>query len=154
LLFENEKARESFEGLGLALNLLERMEAPEPELIWESLAPFLADAAGNTHRELGVAQAEGCRVRLRQALEPWPLVGDVASQEGGTTRLVDSSTTRLELSLRPPKAEPVSQAPAATSGRYLLFPLGIPNALSDRYATRCRNRGPSNTRAIAYRLLP
>jgi hypothetical protein len=42
---------------------------------------------------------------------------------GGTTRLVDSSTTRLELSLRPPKAEPVSQAPAATSGRYLLFPL-------------------------------
>jgi uncharacterized protein (DUF2126 family) len=218
----DEKARESFEGLGLALSLLEQMEAPEPELIWESLAPFLADAAGNTHRseinveklwspllphrgrlglvefrpfrmapspeantalaallravvamlaggyrpgplvdwgaalhdrftlpfhlrkdlirvledlaragvglglavqavlleqthrELGVAQAEGCRVRLRQALEPWPLVGDVASQERGTTRLVDSSTTRLELSLRP-----LSGLPQDLDGWYL-----------------------------------
>jgi uncharacterized protein (DUF2126 family) len=35
---------------------------------------------------------------LRPALEFWPLVGDVASQERATARLVDASTQRWELS--------------------------------------------------------
>lgn len=42
----------------------------------------------------------GVRLELRRAIEFWPLVGDVASQEGGGSRLVDSSTARLELRLR------------------------------------------------------
>jgi len=48
---------------------------------------------------LGVAEFEGCRLRLEQALEFWPLLGDVASQEGGGSRLVDASTSRLQVLL-------------------------------------------------------
>src|SRR5690606_23398665 len=36
---------------------------------------------------------------LRHALEFWPLVGDVASQERASARVVDASTQRLELAL-------------------------------------------------------
>lgn len=44
----------------------------------------------------------GCKLELRRALEFWPLLGDAASPEqGGTSRLVDSSTKRVELRLRP-----------------------------------------------------
>jgi uncharacterized protein (DUF2126 family) len=48
---------------------------------------------------LGVTDFEGCRLRLEQALEFWPLVGDVASQESGGSRLVDASTSRLQVLL-------------------------------------------------------
>lgn len=44
----------------------------------------------------------GSTLELRRALEFWPLLGDAASPEqGGTSRLVDSSTKRVELRLRP-----------------------------------------------------
>jgi uncharacterized protein (DUF2126 family) len=43
---------------------------------------------------------EGCRVDIDHAVEFWPLVGDVASQESGGSRLVDSSTLRLQILLR------------------------------------------------------
>lgn len=44
----------------------------------------------------------GCTLELRRALEFWPLLGDAASPEqGGSSRLVDSSTKRVELRLRP-----------------------------------------------------
>lgn len=36
--------------LDLALEQLEREASPTPEFIWASLAPFLADSAGNSHR--------------------------------------------------------------------------------------------------------
>lgn len=42
----------------------------------------------------------GCELALESAVEFWPLVGDVASQESGGSRLVDSSTLRLQVSLR------------------------------------------------------
>ena len=42
----------------------------------------------------------GCDLALEAAIEFWPLVGDVASQEAGGSRLVDSSTLRLQVSLR------------------------------------------------------
>lgn len=41
----------------------------------------------------------GCELAIEQAVEFWPLVGDVASQEIGGSRMVDASTTRLQLSL-------------------------------------------------------
>ena len=44
---------------------------------------------------------------IRPALEYWPLVGDVASQEQATSRCVDSSTERLELSIDGPGPERV-----------------------------------------------
>lgn len=46
----DEGARESFEELALALHLLAREPMPTPTLIWESLAPFLTDRFGNSHR--------------------------------------------------------------------------------------------------------
>ncbi len=46
----DEGLRSLFQELRLALFLVERERAPEPEFIWRSLAPFMADASGNTHR--------------------------------------------------------------------------------------------------------
>jgi uncharacterized protein (DUF2126 family) len=56
--------------------------------------------------ELLVARDEGlladvtvqdCRVRVEQALEFWPLVGDVAAQEAVSSRVVDASTSRIQV---------------------------------------------------------
>ncbi|HEY4177256.1 MAG TPA: transglutaminase family protein [Kofleriaceae bacterium] len=59
---------------------------------------------GELRRELEAFRAPGitCRLgeatlALRPALEFWPLVGDVASQERSGSRIVDSSTQRWEL---------------------------------------------------------
>ena len=60
-------------------------------------------------RELEAWRAPGITCRLgdatlglRPALEFWPLVGDVASQERASSRLVDASTQRWEISLDGP----------------------------------------------------
>ncbi|MCG6936726.1 MAG: transglutaminase family protein [Gammaproteobacteria bacterium] len=203
----DEKVRESFQELSLALEQLENIEQPEPEIIWRSLSPFLVDPSGNPHRSelnieklwnpylpgrgclglvefrafrmarssqcataiavllrsivamlsredkitqlvdhgaglhdkyalpfyiradlecvfndlhhagltlhdalktillqepvrfIGKTVFHGCYIELQQALEFWPLVGDVASQEGGGSRLVDASTTRLQVTI-------------------------------------------------------
>ncbi|MDD5268760.1 MAG: transglutaminase family protein [Methylococcales bacterium] len=50
-------------------------------------------------RFIGNTSFHGCNVELHQALEFWPLVGDVASQEGGGSRLMDASTTRIQIVL-------------------------------------------------------
>jgi uncharacterized protein (DUF2126 family) len=50
---------------------------------------------------LGRVDTEHYRVDVQQALEFWPLVGDVASQEGGGSRLVDASTARIQLRIDP-----------------------------------------------------
>lgn len=206
----DERGSIAFDELALALELLDRHPAPTPGLLWQSLAPFLCDAAGNNHRaEINIeklanpflpgrghqglvefralrmqhtperAAALACLLRavaamlagttrelplidwgrelhqrfalpfylerdlqlvldelredglglgdeieavlrrdefrlwaqvglpgavleVRRALEFWPLLGDAASPEqGGTSRLVDASTTRIELRLRP-----------------------------------------------------
>jgi len=205
----DERGPEDGEELALALRLLFREPAPGAEVIWGSLAPFLADSSGNSHRSemnieklwnpdlpgrgrqglvefrafrmqstperlaalaallralcvmasrqaaqpelvhwgrelhdrftlpfylrrdldavldelaeaglglgqpildqlredddriLGSVPCGDCQLTLKSALEIWPLVGDVASQETGTCRLVDSSTSRVEIALRP-----------------------------------------------------
>ncbi|WP_165873467.1 transglutaminase family protein [Parasulfuritortus cantonensis] len=63
-------------------------------------------------RHLGNAELPGCVLEIRRALEFWPLLGDAASPEqGGSSRLVDASTARLEIRLRPrPGAGPDWQA--------------------------------------------
>jgi uncharacterized protein (DUF2126 family) len=44
----------------------------------------------------------GCMLQIRRAIEFWPLIGDAASPEqSGTSRLVDASTTRIEIRMRP-----------------------------------------------------
>jgi uncharacterized protein (DUF2126 family) len=206
----DERGTDAFDELGLALALLERQAELSPELLWHSLASFLCDAAGNSHRAemnieklwnpflagrgklglvefralrmqhsperatalacllrgitamltsghytlplmdwgrelherfalpfyleqdldavlktlasagLGLGEAiqavlerdefrrwgqlslPGCSLEVRRALEFWPLLGDAASPEqGGSSRLVDASTARIELRLRP-----------------------------------------------------
>jgi len=69
-------------GLGLAAPIRERL---------------LHDPA----RRLATATFDGVSVDIDQGLEFWPLVGDVASQETGGSRLVDASTARLQIVLRP-----------------------------------------------------
>ncbi len=212
----DERGADAFDELALALTLLGREDEPPPELLWHSLAPFLCDAAGNSHRAeinieklwnpflagrgkqglvefralrmqhtperatalacllrsvvatlacadyalplidwgrelherfalpfyleqdldevlsalaaagLGLDEAirsvllreafrrwgdaalPGCALEIRRALEFWPLLGDAASPEqGGSFRLVDASTARVELRLRP---EPGSES--------------------------------------------
>lgn len=206
----DERGSDAFDELGLTLALLERQAELSPELLWHSLASFLCDASGNSHRaemnieklwnpflvgrgqlglvefralrmqhtperataivcllrglaamltsghytlplmdwgrelherfalpfyleqdldavlktlasaglELGEpiravlqrdefrgwgqAHLPGCTLEVRRALEFWPLLGDAASPEqGGSSRLVDASTARVELRLRP-----------------------------------------------------
>ena len=205
----DETTRDGFRELSIAMLQLESQEDPTPEFLWASLAPFLTDPSGNSHRsELNIEKlwnpyfpGRGClgliefrafrmarsadrsasiaallravvamlmrhdiapalcdwgdelhgrfalpyflrhdleqvfmdlaehkvglhplmqaqlrqephasvwsyeffgvELKLERAVEFWPLVGDVASQESGGSRIVDSSTARLQLSLRP-----------------------------------------------------
>ena len=46
----DERTTDLFEELTLALFLLGRQDNPTPELLWQTLSPFLADPAGNPHR--------------------------------------------------------------------------------------------------------
>ena len=46
----DERGTDAFDDLVLALALLEREPVTEPELLWKSLASFLCDAVGNSHR--------------------------------------------------------------------------------------------------------
>lgn len=204
----DEGVRESFQELGLTLDLLERRADVSADTLWQTLSPFLTDPSGNPHRSelnieklwnphlpargrLGVVEFRafrmamtpgraaaiaallralaamlcghdktprlkdwkgdlhdrfalpfyllqdlrfvfsdlqgsgfgldqaikdrliddpsrmrwavdfsGCRIEIEKAVEFWPLVGDVASQEGGGSRLVDASTARLQVLLR------------------------------------------------------
>ena len=61
-------------------------------------APIEAELLKDPHRDVGIAELDGCRLEVRRAVEFWPFVGDPT--EEGTTRLVDSSTVRLEIRLR------------------------------------------------------
>lgn len=61
----------------------------------------------------GAAELPGCRLEVRRAIEFWPLLGDAASeQQSGTSRLVDASTARIELRLRP--AAESAESPAGS----------------------------------------
>ncbi len=65
------------------------------------LAPALrAPLHDGAHREVGASALDGVTLRVRRAIEHWPLVGDAASQERHAARWVDGSTVRLELVLR------------------------------------------------------
>jgi uncharacterized protein (DUF2126 family) len=46
----DERGSDCLDELRLALDLLDRVPPADPELLWRSLSPFLADAGGNTHR--------------------------------------------------------------------------------------------------------
>jgi len=62
-------------------------------------APVEACLLEASQRHLGTLELAGCRLDVEQALEFWPLIGDVASQDAGSSRLVDASTSRIEVRL-------------------------------------------------------
>jgi len=64
----------------------------------EPLQSLLLD---DTDRLLGEVKIADAKLIVQRALEFWPLVGDVASQESGNSRLIDSSTSRIQVILRP-----------------------------------------------------
>lgn len=65
-------------------------------------APIRQQLLRDEFRDWGRVALPGCTLEVRRALEFWPLLGDAASPEQiGGSRLVDASTTRLELRLRP-----------------------------------------------------
>ncbi len=61
--------------------------------------PVRAALRDDPSRTRWQADLGGCRLEIEKAIEFWPLVGDVASQEGGGSRLVDASTLRLQILL-------------------------------------------------------
>ena len=94
-----------------------------PHFLAEDLAAVLADLAD---RGLGLGAAaralvaepapvtaqvslDGATLTVTPALEFWPLLGDVASQERSGARLVDASTARVQVA--------VAHAPGAAPGR-------------------------------------
>jgi len=230
----DETTREAFRELAIAMQQLQQQPDPTPEFLWASLAPFLADPSGNSHRSeinieklwnpylsdrgcLGLVEfrafrmarsAErsasiaallravaamlirhdvtsalldwgdelherfalpfflrqdlkrvfddlaahdlglhpimqdllreepyatvwahefaGLELRLERAAEFWPLVGDVASQESGGSRTVDSSTARLQLTLR--RLDPTGPALNGWSVRVAGFAVPLQSA--------------------------
>ncbi|NNJ95642.1 MAG: hypothetical protein HKP12_00595, partial [Gammaproteobacteria bacterium] len=62
--------------------------------------PITRQLCADTWRHVGDAELAGCRLDVDLAIEFWPLLGDTAEQSGGS-RLVDASTRRLQLTLRP-----------------------------------------------------
>ena len=249
----DERGANAFDGLALALALLERHEQVTPSLVWRSLAPFLCDATGNSHRaeinveklanpfepgrgqqglvefralrmqhtperatalaclmraivgmlattpydaplidwgrelhdrfalpyyleqdfadvlaalsSAGLAlgepieqvllreefrfitriQLSECTLELRRALEFWPLLGDAASPEqGGSSRIIDASTCRLEIRLRPLDGKP--DAIKSLSAVQVLAG-GIPLPLRDERDAQ----GPLRVYAVRYR---
>jgi len=64
--------------------------------------PIQAMLRREEFRRWGQVSLPGCTLEVRRALEFWPLLGDAASPEqGGSSRLVDASTARVELRLLP-----------------------------------------------------
>jgi uncharacterized protein (DUF2126 family) len=61
------------------------------------LAEHQSRLRGFRKHGLGKTRVGPFRLELSRAVEFWPLVGDVASQERATARMVDASSERLEL---------------------------------------------------------
>ena len=61
--------------------------------------PITERLLNDNWRHVGQTEFSGCRLDVERAIEFWPLLGDTAAHTGGS-RLVDASTTRLQISLR------------------------------------------------------
>jgi len=91
-----------------------------PHLLAEDLRAVLADLADHGLRmplplaeavlaprePIAVVQQGAATLTLTPALEFWPLIGDVASQERSGARLVDASSARVEVLVEVPRGEP------------------------------------------------
>jgi uncharacterized protein (DUF2126 family) len=97
--------RELHERFALPFYLEQDLQAVLADLAAGGLAldePIREVLAREEFRFWGQVALPGARLEVRRGLEFWPLLGDAASPEQvGTSRLVDASTTRVELRLRP-----------------------------------------------------
>jgi uncharacterized protein (DUF2126 family) len=75
---------------------------------------LLDSALEHRYPVLGTLEAPGVRCTVRQALEPWPVLGPLARQETAGSRQMDSSTDRIEVALTGPRAGDVA---AVVAGR-------------------------------------
>ncbi len=64
-------------------------------------APITRHLLDDGDRTFGTFEVGPCSLTLKRAVEFWPLVGDAASQESRGARLMDSSSQRIELLVRP-----------------------------------------------------
>lgn len=64
-------------------------------------APLAELLRRNSLRLIARVRHRDCELTIRRAVEFWPLIGDVGRQDQETSRLVDASTTRVEIRLRP-----------------------------------------------------
>lgn len=65
----------------------------------------LVDAVTRQEPALAEEELKGATLLVRPAVEFWPLMGDVASQERSGARLFDPSTQRIQVELRVPSGE-------------------------------------------------
>ncbi|HET8725277.1 MAG TPA: transglutaminase family protein [Anaeromyxobacteraceae bacterium] len=84
------------------------LEAVLDDLARHGLAPGRRIRSWLEPEAAEVARVEhaGAVLTVRRAPEFWPLLGDVASQEGRTARLVDASSERLEVHVSSPGTPP------------------------------------------------
>jgi uncharacterized protein (DUF2126 family) len=82
----------------LAADLWQVLEELEEHGV--GLPPLLAEALVREEPPLAEESIKGATLSIRPALEFWPLLGDVASQERAGARLFDPSTQRLQVELR------------------------------------------------------
>lgn len=67
--------------------------------------PIVDQLLDDSRRVLGRVEVDAYTITVKSAIEFWPLVGNVAAQEGGTSRLMDSSGRRIEISIQAPGVE-------------------------------------------------
>ena len=112
-----------------------------PHFVWQDFRDVLADLArhGFPLREdwfvatgefrfpfCGEVEYEGVRPELRQALEPWPVLGETGAI-GGTVRYTDSSTERLQVKLA--TSEPGRYLVTCNGRKLPLTPIGAGEAV-------------------------
>ncbi len=104
-------------------------------------AELCAELESDPVRPWSVVDFGGCSLAIRGGVEFWPIVGD-ASQQQGTSRLVDASSSRIEVALRPSVADDAS---ALAGWRVRASGIELPlRAESDA-------RGPVNVFGLRYR---